>query len=264
MSGGGGSGSTTTVQKADPWNGAQPFLLDYMQQAKNLSNVPQQYYPGQTYAGFDPNQQSAYARMAGITTDPNSATNQAIGQLGNTISGEFLPGGSAMRNAIVDPTVQQVNSMFSKAGRYGSGAHEQALGQGITQALMPYWDSERQRQMAASVAAPGMEMSALTPQLQAGQAYQDMNQQQINDLMQRFDFQQNEPWNRLTRYASLVSPGAGFGGTTTGTSTLPQGSRVSGALGGALGGGLAAAMIPALGPFGLPLAIGGGLLGAFG
>lgn len=264
---GGGSGSSTTVQKADPWKGAQPFLFDYMNQAQGLSQTPQSYFPGQTYAGFDPNQAQAYSRMAGITNDPNSATNQAVGQMQDTINGNFLPGGDAMRAAITDPTINQVNAMFSKGGRYGSGAHEQALGQGITQAMMPYWDAERGRQMTASAAAPSMEMGALAPQLQAGQAYQGMSQQAINDAMARFNFAQDEPNQRLQRYASLVSPGAGFGSTSSGSTTMPQGSRVAGAAGGMLGAGMgmeALGMASMANPLFWPVLAGGGLLGAFG
>ena len=43
-----GSGSNTTTQKADPWAGQQPYLLDLYAKAQNLP--VQQFFPGQTYA----------------------------------------------------------------------------------------------------------------------------------------------------------------------------------------------------------------------
>ena len=47
MSKGGG----TTVQKADPYAGQQPFLVDTYQQAQNLYNQgPMQFFPDRTFA----------------------------------------------------------------------------------------------------------------------------------------------------------------------------------------------------------------------
>ena len=58
MSGGGGG---TTVQKADPWVGQQPYLQDMFAQAQNMfqQGYGQEYYPGQTVAPFSPQTQMA-------------------------------------------------------------------------------------------------------------------------------------------------------------------------------------------------------------
>ena len=47
----GGGGGTNTIQKADPYIGQQPYLLDLYSQAQNQFQAgPQQFFPGQTYA----------------------------------------------------------------------------------------------------------------------------------------------------------------------------------------------------------------------
>ena len=58
----GGGGGGQTVQKADPWIGQQPYLRDIFANAENLFNqgYGQEYYPGQTVAGFAPQQQQAF------------------------------------------------------------------------------------------------------------------------------------------------------------------------------------------------------------
>lgn len=65
MSMGGGGGGTTTVQQADPWVGLQPYLNDLYGRSQGLSYNPQQYYPGQTYANWNPYQIDAMAGLLG-------------------------------------------------------------------------------------------------------------------------------------------------------------------------------------------------------
>ncbi len=55
--GGGGSQSTQTIQKADPWSGQQPFLTYGFEQAQDRYKGDQpQFYPGSTIASFNPNE----------------------------------------------------------------------------------------------------------------------------------------------------------------------------------------------------------------
>ena len=57
MGGGGSSGSTTTVQKADPWSGQQPFLTYGFEEAQDRFESDQpQFFPGGTISPFNPNE----------------------------------------------------------------------------------------------------------------------------------------------------------------------------------------------------------------
>lgn len=58
--GSGGSQSTQTVQTADPWVGAQPYLSDLYGAANyNFHHGPTGYYPGPTVAGMNSTQKTA-------------------------------------------------------------------------------------------------------------------------------------------------------------------------------------------------------------
>ena len=60
---GGGGGGTNTVQKADPWEEQKPFLEDIFQQAQSRFNEDgPNFFPGETIAGFNPNE-TAYQQF---------------------------------------------------------------------------------------------------------------------------------------------------------------------------------------------------------
>lgn len=254
-----GGGSQTVSNEPPAW--AVPHLKSIGEMAGNLSRQPQSYFPGSTVVPFSPQTQMGLDRLTQMSMDPNSAANQAVGQFTDTIGGQYLPGGERF-NAITNPTVQAINAQFSNSGRYGSGMHQQAIAKGMMEAAQPYYDAERGRMMSASAAAPSAQMGSVSPLLQVGGMLEGKGGEYIQDAINRWDFAQNEPWNRLTRYASIINPGAGLGGTQT--TTMPGGSKIAGAAGGALGAYSMASMIPELGPYGIPLAVAGGLLGAFG
>lgn len=265
--------STQTVSNEPPaW--AIPYLTDIGKTAGQLSDKPQKYFPGSTVVPFSGDTRSAMGMMRQTALDPNSAGNMGVSQLGDTISGQYLPDGDRF-SAITDPVRNAVNAQFSLAGRYGSGSHDQAVTKAMMEAAQPYYDAERGRMMTASAIAPQAQMSALAPLMQAGQMAEDKSGQYLQDKIARWDFGQNEPWNRLSRYASIINPGAGLGGTQT--TTMPSGSRLSGALGGGLMGAQLGSLIPgfgaggagatglaALGPAGIGLGLLGMGLGAFG
>ncbi len=236
-----GGGGTTTVQNADPWVGAQPFLRDYMRQAKAQSRTPMKYYGGQTIAGFAPEQEQAFNRMMGDTYQPS------LDYYGGILGGENM-------DAITNPIVNQVNSQFSAAGRYGSGSHNAALGKGITEAITPY-------QMQAAQLLPQLEAQKTAGIMGVGDMRRAFDQAMLDEARNKFNFYQNEPIQRLQQYASLVSPGAGFGGQSS--MTQPGGSSFASALGGGLTGAAFGSMVPG---FGGSLLTGGGgaLLGPAG
>jgi len=55
--GGGGQQSTNTVEKADPWEGQQPFLRDVFQEAQDrYESGDPNFFPGSTIEQFNPNE----------------------------------------------------------------------------------------------------------------------------------------------------------------------------------------------------------------
>ena len=118
------------------------------------------------------------------------------------------------------------------------------------------------RQLGAAGQLPGLQQGIDMRRQQAigqlggvGSAYENLAQRQLQDQIQRFQFGQQAPMNRLQQYAGLISTIAG--GYPTAINTAP-GQQPS-ALGGAFGGAVAGSAIP--GGFGIPI---GAALGGLG
>lgn len=91
--GSGGGGSTNTIQNADPWSGAQPYLRDIMSQAQSqYQGGGPQYYPGQTYAAPNAQQQQAWNTNLGYANQVYGGQaapqfGQATGALSSALQG---------------------------------------------------------------------------------------------------------------------------------------------------------------------------------
>lgn len=258
-----GGGSSTTNNEPPTW--ARPHLAAIGNMAGQLSTQPQQYYPGSTVVPFSNQSQQAMAGMEQFSrTDPGYAR-AGMDAMGRTAGGEFLnanPYLDEALNAATDPVKQQINSQFSLGGRYGSGSHAGVLADKLgglrAQAYADNYARERENMMDAGKFMPvgqGLFDQSIMSRINAmggvGSAIEGKAGEYLQDRMSRFDFAQNEPWNRVSRYASLINPGAGMGGTTT--TTQPKGSALGGAAGGAMMG------MQMGGPYG---AMAGAVLGA--
>ena len=73
-----GGGQTQTT-KSEPWSVTQPYLRDIYGQARALAGTPQQYYPGQTYVGALPSEESAYAQRSAYNSAMFGAPGYPVG-----------------------------------------------------------------------------------------------------------------------------------------------------------------------------------------
>jgi len=296
--------TVSTTSSIDP--GILPYITTGLERAKSLFLGGEQptMYPGQTYVS--PSQETLTAlqqqqdiaqRQSPTLQAAQNAYLQSYGGLGTTAAGGFLQGNpyqQQMVEAATRPLVQQysnqvlpgIASLYSKSGRYGSGAMQNALGQATEQygralgdvsanIVGPQYDQERARQQQALMgltnlaqAAPGIYAQQYLPSqqlAQVGQQREAIAMQPLSEAMQRYSFQQQLPYQQLSGYLSSVygSPTASYGSTTQNMSTNPT----VGAIGGALGGGLLGSAVGSA--FGFPGlgaglgALGGGLLGGF-
>lgn len=302
LGGGGGGGTTTTVQKSDPWSGVQQPLLNAYSQAENLyqnpSNFPQ-YYPGQQVASLNSGQNAAIGATQNLGLNGNPALNAATGQIASTAGGDFLnsnpvyndlgnyangsmlsagnPYFQGMAQQISNAVTPAVNSSFESAGRYGSGAHANALasslsneignlayqnyGQGQQNQLSAAntignaYQNERAQQLQAAGLAPadyasqlGGAQSALT----ASGIPQQQQQNEINAAMNKYNYNQNLPYQMNQQYLGLLTSNP----FSTSTSSQPYyQNQAAGALGGAMSGALLGSQIMP----GVGTAVGGGL-----
>jgi hypothetical protein len=234
-----GGGGTSAI---DPT--LRPYLeLGLRAAEQQFLQTQPQFFPGQTYVS--PSQQTldAFAAQEQIARAAPSTLQAAqesymrgLGGLGATAQGAFLGGNPFLQQAMqaaVRPIQQQfaettlpgISSMFSGAGRYGSGAMERALGRatestaralGDVGANLAYTDyaSERARQQQAM--GQQIEASRMAPQIygqqflpsqqlaQIGAAREAIAAQPLQEQMARFQFSQQAPRESLNAFLSSV------------------------------------------------------------
>jgi hypothetical protein len=240
-------------------------------------------------------QQAAQQTIQGGFLNANPATQSLQGTIGGQFlsgnpffEGAFRGATAGAQTAYQDAT-QAALSNASRAGRYGSGAMGTALDRagGVfanaltnTAGQLAYqnYDAERARQMAA-IGMSGdiysqergrqQAMIGAAPQLaaadyadigqlmQTGQIAEGYQDVALQDAVNRFNFAQQAPYQKLQSYLSGAY-GAPMG--TQGSVTTPTygRSQAAGALGGAATG---AAIGSTFGPYGAAIGGGVGLLG---
>ena len=244
--GGGGGGAQSINTQVEPPAYAKPFLEFGLAEAKDqfMSDMPG-YFPGSTVVGFSPESELALTGVRDRALDPNSMTAQTQG-----VVQQNLMGTNPLLSAAFKPVIDTVQSQFAKAGRYGSGANQQALASALAPAAL-------RAQQAAISQAPQVQNLDLQQLAQVGSAREQQAQAELADQVNRFNFEQNIDAQKLNNYLALV------GGGTTGSQTSQPVFRNPLASG--LGGALSGAQLGSMAGFN-PMygAIGGGLLGLMG
>jgi hypothetical protein len=260
-----------------------------------------QLYPGQMYVS--PSQQTLAAlqqqealaqQQSPFIQEAGQSYLGALGQLGQIGAGSFL-GGSPYREQMIQaatrPLTQQfeqstlpaIQSAFSRAGRYGSGAQTRAIGQAqeaTTRAIgdisgqLAAADYARERQLQQQALGQQVGASQLAPQFfgaqflpsqqlaQVGAAQEQIQAQPLQEAMTRFQYQQQLPYQQLQTFLSGV-----YGTPMAASQYAPvqqaQTNRFGSALGGAaLGYGAGQLIGGSLGGISAPL-VGAGI-GALG
>lgn len=222
-------------------------------------------------------------------------SNPAFGYLQDTASGGMLnanPYLDAMYDRASTKALSSVSGQFGDAGRYGSGFHEYALGDTANRLATDIYGGnyarERQNQLSAANTLGGlygqergnmMSTMGLSPTL-ANMDYQDLGQlgavgaarenqqrQLVQEQVNRQQFAQMEPWQRLALYKGIIS--GNYGGQTiakgfgeSGPVDGGGGFNTQGALSGAASGAaIGTAVYPGIGT--AVGAVGGGLMGGF-
>lgn len=228
--GGGGSNTSSTIQKADPWVGVQPALGQGISEAQRLygQGAPQ-YFPGQTYAPMSPWTQQALQNQAAMAQAGGPGVSAANQNLQDTLTGKYLGSNPYLQGAVnsaLGDVQSRVNAQFA-GQNYGSSAHEEWLGRQLADRALPIYAqdyaNERNRQLAAASMAPSLEQAqyiAPAQLAQAGTAMQNFDQQAINEQIARYNYNTQAPWNMLDQYTRLIT-GQNLGGSTSGTSTSP-------------------------------------------
>ena len=281
----------------------RPYLGMGLQRAEQLFFGQQpQLFPGQMYVS--PSQQTLDAlvqqeQLARAGSPQFAAAQEAYGraleQTGFTAGGGFLGTNPFLQGAIASatrPVMQQfqeqtlpgIQSAFSAAGRYGSGAQTRAIGQaqeaasraiGDISASMTAQDYARERAMmqqsigqqaTLGQMAPGFFAQQFLPSeqlAQIGASREAIAAKPLQEQISRFQFQQQLPYSQLQSYLSAVY-GNPMAGSAVPQQAPAQSNRLGTALGGAaLGAGLGQAIGGSFGGLSAPV-LGAGLGGLAG
>lgn len=247
MSKGGGSQRTITTTQAAP-SYAQPQLEFGVQEARRLYDAPTpQYYPRPTVVGFSPETEQALSgyRQQAVAGSPFVQATQDVVM-------QNLMGTNPLQAAAFRPVVEQVQAQASQAGRYGSGYQQAALAQALAPAAL-------QAQQAAIQQAPmARELGFADYQTlaQVGAAREAQAQAELEADIQRYQYEQMLPQQKLADFLTAV------GGGTVGGQTMQPVFRnpAAGFLSGGLAGAQAAQMMGSTNPMYMA---GGALLGGF-
>ena len=261
MSGGGGSQKVTNETKATPWAGVQPNLYDLYARAMSQVNTPMGFYPyntvapqsGLTGAGQGAALDFAQNAMPGYIETGNNAL-ASLFQAPDVASNPYVNGMlEAQARGVGDQLTRQwlpaVRQGASLAGQTGSSRQGVAEGVAIGEAAKALTNAAAQTQLSAydrglSAQAQAAQMLPMMSQLgmmpaqtmqQVGSQQEAYLQKQIDEAVNRFNFYQTEPWQRLN-YANAIYSGVPWNSSSTQTSNAGSGSTAANVLGGGLTG----------------------------
>lgn len=239
--GGGSKGSSTSTQGIDP--AVKPYITYGLGEAQKLyqSNVPQ-YYQGQTYISPSAQTQTAFQAAQNRALAGNPLLPAAQQQQEDVISGKYLANNPYFNQAMAGAgqaatqtywdAINAAQSGASQAGRYGSGAQANLFNRAGTtlantlankagELSYQNYAAERARQEAAAAGAPQLaaaDYGDINQLLQVGQGMEDYQQRALEADINRFNFEQNLPYAKLSNYLSAAY------GAPSGTVTQTQSS----------------------------------------
>ena len=201
------SGTETVTQNSEPWSAAQPHLRNIFSGAQGLYNRGAEYYPGstvvpfsnQTRAGmqglenqFSQSNPVGYDAMQGAVTGVagSNQNNPFVSNIQNAGAQQNDAGASVLQSfanngqnnpyldARFDQAAERVrdntSAIFSKAGRYGSVAHQDALSDSLGDMANNFYgqayETDANRRFGAAEALGARQAGDLNRNLGAQQA----------------------------------------------------------------------------------------------
>jgi hypothetical protein len=239
---GGGGGGSTTQTGIDP--AIKPYVEFGLEEAKKQYQAPgAQFFPGQTYVSPSEATQTALQAAQQRAMSGSPIQQAAQQEYLSTVEGRgvnpFLEGALAgtTRQATEAYTrgVQGLQSKASSMGRYGSSAMGQQVGQAqdvfgrnlaesAGQLAYQSAEAERGRQMQAVANAPAYaqaDYQDIQRLLTAGQGQESYEQKALQDAINRYNYEQTLPQQKLQQFTNLFTS-VPSGGTST---TTQQGGK---------------------------------------
>jgi hypothetical protein len=239
--GGGGGGSTSqTNNQLDPT--IKPFVEYGLQEAQNLYQTQSpEYYAGQTYVGPSAQTTSALQAAQNRALAGNPLLTQAQQQQSDVIGGQYLQNNPYFNQALAgaaqgatqnyNDAIKAAQSSASQAGRYGSGVSadiqnraantlSNTLANKYGELAYSNYAGERSMQNQAAQNAPALanaDYADIQQLMNVGKTTEDYQKTALQADIDRFNFEQNKPYQKLSAYL-----GAAYGAPTGSVSTTTQ------------------------------------------
>ncbi len=220
------AGTTVSTTSSEPWSGQQPYLTEGFEGAQGLLNTPREFYPGDMTVPFSQQTEAALVSQEGRALQGSDLAAAGQGQMQDVLAGDYLNGNpafEAMGDRVYNSIRPGIDAQFAGAGRYGGAGHEEMMTRTYNDMMAPLayqnYEAERKNQMAAGAASGEMaqqdyyDMGRLG---EVGAAREGLATQQLSQDVDRYNFSQDEPRNRLQEYMTLIK-GGNFKNTTTST-----------------------------------------------
>ena len=221
--GGGGGGSSTTSNQLDPT--VAPFVKYGLEEAKGLyqTSTPE-YYSGQTYVSPSAQTQTALQAAQNRALAGNPLLPAAQQQQQNVISGQYLQNNPYFNQALAGASqgatqnymdaIKAAQSQASQAGRYGSGVSADiqnraantlanTLANKYGELAYSNYAAERAAQNQAALNAPAMaaaDYQDIQQLMNVGKTAEDYQKTALQADIDRFNFEQNKPYQKLSAY----------------------------------------------------------------
>ena len=239
--GGGGGGSTSqTNNQLDPT--IRPFVEYGLNEAQNLykTDTPE-YYAGQTYVSPSAQTTTALEAAQNRALAGNPLLSQAQQQQSDVISGNYLQNNPYFNQALAgaaqgatqnyNDAIKAAQSGASQAGRYGSGVSadiqnraantlSNTLANKYGELAYSNYAGERGMQNQAAQNAPALaqaDYADIQQLMNVGKTAEDYQKTALQADIDRFNFEQNKPYQKLSAYL-----GAAYGAPTGNVSTTTQ------------------------------------------
>ena len=238
--GGGGGGSSQTTNQLDPT--VRPFVKYGLEEAKGLyqTDTPQ-YYGGQTYISPSAQTQAALQSAQNRALAGNPLLPAAQQQQQDVIGGAYLQNNPYFDQALAGAAQGATQNYYdaiakaqggaSMAGRYGSGVSadiqnraantlSNTLANKYGELAYQNYGAERARQEAAAMGAPALanaDYADIQQLLNVGKTQEDYQKTALQADIDRFNFEQNKPYQKLSAYL-----GAAYGAPTGTVSNTTQ------------------------------------------
>jgi len=265
MGKGGGQKSTgTTTVKNEPAAFVAPFLSQAASESQNLYNTYRpEFFTGSAFTPYSPETEIALQAQTQRAMGGNPAVQAAQEQQFATIRGDYLSGSPQLQQEL-SKIQGRVNSQFAGGGGYRSSANQEVLAREMGDAAVRNYAAERGLQQQSAMASPQLaaqDYLDIASLGEVGAKREDLFGRQLQDVMNRFYFEQEQDPAALDDYIRRITTlGQGFGTQQqTGTAPAVGGGLGSSILGGAQAGAGLAGAIGASSAW--PFALGGAALG---